>query len=177
MKSSLSHFFIALVTGIAVFVGYGVWYAVISEKSTAVAGLQNQIDTKTETAGRVASARAAISEIAGDEATVQNYFVPKNGVVSFINGLEAQGQANGSAAVSVLSVSTGSKGTHQTLILSLTIKGTFDAVMRTVGAIEYAPYDLSISSFSLVQDTKNSWNANLGLIVGSTNSETATTTP
>jgi len=180
MKSSFFHFVMIVIAGSAVLAGYGAWYKIVSDESASVANLQNQIDTKTEAANRAASARATIAEIASGENALQGYFVPQTGVVAFINGLEAQGQALGTM-INVLSVSAGT-GKRSTFVLSLTVKGTFDAVMRTVGVIEYAPYDLSLTQFSLNQDAKNSWHANLGLVVGSTNasstdSETATSTP
>ena len=180
MKSSFLHFIIAVIIGGAVLAGYGAWYKVVTNESTSVANLQSQISAKTKAANNAASARATIAEIASSENALQGYFVPQTGVVGFINGLEAQGQALGTT-VSVLSVSAGT-GKQPTFMLSLTIEGTFDTVMRTVGVIEYAPYDISLSQFSLNQDAKNSWHANLGLIVGSTvdgstDSETATSTP
>lgn len=175
MKSSFFHFIIALAAGVAVLAGYGVWYAVVAAKSASVADLQNQIDTKTEAEGRVASARAAIAEVASDENVIRSYFVPKTGVVAFINNLEASGQSQGTK-IDVLSVSAGT-GAQSTLELSLAVNGTFDAVLRTVGAIEYAPYDISLSSFSLAQDAENNWRADLGIVVGSTDSEIATSTP
>ena len=39
--------------------------------------------------------------------------------------------------------------------------------MSTIGAIEYAPYDLTISSLSVTQGTENGWHANLNILVGS----------
>jgi hypothetical protein len=175
MKSPLTHFIVTAVACIIVVVGYCVWYSIIAAKSNTVANLQNQINTETETASRAASARAAVAEIQSDEAAVHDYFVPETGVVAFINNLEQQGQSEGTT-VNVLSVSTGA-GSLPTLSFSLTIEGTFDTVMRTVGAIEYSPYDLSVSEFSIGQDQKIGWQANLGLVVGSVNSVTATSTP
>ena len=174
MKSHLPHLVFALLVAATALFGYGCWYAVVAAESAAVASVQDQIVAKTETVSRIASARVALAEIAGDEDAVQGYFVPETGVVAFIEGLEAQGRAQG-AVVSVLSVSTGSAGTQPTFILALAIKGTFDTVMRTVGSIEYDSYDLSISNMSLAQDDKNSWHAGLNLIVGSVG--TATSTP
>lgn len=168
MKSPLVHIIFAFSLCVAMLIGYGVWYAVIKDKSAAVASLESQIVTKTDAMSRVASARAALAEIAGDEARMQGYFVPETGVVAFINNLEALGQTQGSTTISVLSVST----SGATLTFTLTIKGTFDAVMRTVGAIEYAPYDLSISTLSLIQDGKNIWHADLNLLVGSVSAST-----
>ena len=176
MKSPFLHFIIALAICIVAVTGYGLLYAIISAKSTSVASLQNEIDIKTESASRTASTRTALAEISGDGNAIQNYFVPKTGVVAFINMLEEQGKKQGTA-VSILSVSTGSSKTQPTLVLSLTIHGTFDAVMRTVGVIEYDPYDIAVTQLSLGHDAKNSWNATLGLVVGSVDSQVATSTP
>ncbi|MFH1178400.1 MAG: hypothetical protein V1711_01605 [bacterium] len=176
MKSHLIHFITTIVACVATLIGYSFWYAAIAEKSAFVVDFQSQIETKTETAKRIASARATITEIKGDEAIVQSYFVPKTGVVTFIDNLETQGREQGTT-VNVLSVSTGTDGSRPTLILSITVNGTFDAVMHTIGAIEYSPYDLSFSTLSMGQNEKNSWTANLGLVVGSVNSKSATSTP
>jgi hypothetical protein len=176
MKSPLIHLILALLVCIAALIGYGVWYATIVDMSTSVATLQNQIDTKIEAVSRVTTTQAALAGIAGDEAVVQSYFVPETGVVAFIDDLEARGHSQGTT-VSVLSVSTGGVPAQPTLVFSLSVKGTFDAVMRTVGAIEYAPYAISISALSVGQDDKNSWYANLKLLVGSSATSTATRTP
>ncbi len=175
MKSSTMHISIWISICVATIVGQGFWYAVIAEKSAEVASLQNQIDTKTETAGRVAAARTALAEIADDESAVQSYFVPETRVVSFIDDLEARARAQ-AATMKVLSVSIGDDAKKPTLVLSLTVNGTFDAVMRTVGAIEYAPYDLSILKLSLGKEEKSVWNANVELIVSSVPASTATST-
>jgi hypothetical protein len=173
MKSHFFHFAIALIVVIVVLVGYGFWYAALSAKSAAVANQESRIVAQTETVSRIASARAVLAEIAGDEASVENYFVSETGVVAFIDGLEAQGEAQG-AVVEVGSVSAGTAGVRPTFILSLAIKGAFDAVMRTIGAIEYVPYDLSISGLSLTQDNEGRWHADLKITVGSVGSKTKT---
>lgn len=173
MKSPLSNFIMTFVAVGIVLSGYVFWYSTITAKSIAVAFLQSQITATTGTASRAASARAALATISDDEATIRSYFVPETGVVSFIDELEARGRSLGTT-VSVLSVSKADTDTQSALALSLNIKGAFDAVVRTVGAIEYAPYELSILEFSLGQDqkdnkqnTENSWHANLKLRVGS----------
>lgn len=176
MKSSFIHFGIALALCLVALVGYGTWYAVIATTSTAAAELQNRIITRNETANRVALARSALIEIAADEVAVRGHFVPETDVVAFINNLEARGLAQGSS-VNVLSVEKGGIPTHQTLNLTLTVKGSFDAVMRTVGTIEYAPYDLSISQFSLARGDKNNWHADFKLLVGSISASATAKTP
>ena len=166
MKSSLQHIIMWTCILAASIAGHGYWYAIIADKSTEVAFLRDQIDVKNEVAGRVAAARTALAEIAGDEAVVQSYFVPETEVVSFISNLEERARAQ-SASMKVLSVSVDSSSKQPSLVLSLSVSGTFDSVMRTVGAIEYAPYDLSISRLSLAKEEKNIWNANVDLVVGS----------
>ena len=172
MKSPLTRFLLALAVLVGSLGVYGAWYAAVSAKSAAVANLGNQITTNTETMTRIASARSALAQIAGDESLVQNYFVSESNIVAFINDLEARGAAQG-ATVSVLSVSSDTSSTHTALTLSLAVKGSFNSVVRTIGSIEYAPYDLSIGTLSVGLDAKNSWHANLDITVG-TNPATST---
>lgn len=178
MKSALPQTVFATGICIAAISGYGFWYAAVGAKSVAVSDLDSQILAKTETASRIASARTSLAQIAGDEANIQNYFVPETGVVTFIDSLQAKGKALG-ATVDVLSVSsTGSKPAASSLAFSLAISGTFDSVMRTVGAIEYAPYALTISELSVTKAAKNGWRANMNLLVGSVSAlRSATSTP
>jgi len=166
MKSLFARAVVTFAASAGILFGYWIWYGIVADKSSAVASLQDQITTKTETASRIASARVALSEIAGDEDIVRNYFISEDGVVAFINDLEAHGRAQG-AEVSVLSVSTNTSSTSPSLLLSLSIKGPFSSVLRTVGTIEYAPYDLSIPELSVVQDVKNVWRADFKILVGS----------
>lgn len=166
MKSTPINAIVALSLCAAALVGHGFWYAAVVDKSAEVANLQNRIDEKTEFAARTASARTTLAEVASDESVVRGYFVPEAGVVPFIDDLEARARAQ-TATMKVLSVSVANAVKQPTLSLSLTINGTFDAVMRTVGSIEYSPYNLSLAKFSLMKDEKDIWNANLELLVGS----------
>ncbi len=166
MRSYFIHAFITFTLCVVTLIGYGFWYAVVASKSAVVASVQNQIDTKTESAARVASARTALAEIVGDESAVRSYFVPETEIVSFIDDLVARGRTL-SAIVKILSVSADNSHNQSTLSFSLTIKGTFDAVMRTVGMIEYAPYNLSIAKLSVGKEGKDIWHADIELLVGS----------
>lgn len=177
MKSALFHLIIAVVLCAAIFAVYGMVYAAVSKKSAAVADLQNRIETKTESINRINVTRTTLAGVADDEAIMQSYFVPETGVVAFIDSLETRAKVFGTTA-SILSVSTIGMAAQPSLSLSLTIKGTFSSVMRTVGSIEYAPYNLSIASLSVTQDAKDMWNAGLTLVVGSVSTKrAATSTP
>ncbi|MCX6788012.1 MAG: hypothetical protein NT108_02510 [Candidatus Kaiserbacteria bacterium] len=167
MRSSFLHLIFALGICAVVLIGYGFWYATIADMSASATVLQGQIDAKTQAVSRMATTRAALAEISDDEKVLQSYFVPETGVVAFIDTLEGYGRAVGSTTVEVLSVSTGGALVRPTLTFSLSITGSFDAVMRTVGAIEYAPYAISIADLSVGQNAKNNWHADLELLVAS----------
>ena len=166
MKTNLIHLCIAITVLAAALVAYGFWYAAIAAESAAVANLESQIEAKLETASRIASARVALAEISGNEATVRSYFVSEKDVVTFIDDLEARARTQ-KASVTVLSVSTASENVHPVLTMTLRVAGTFEAVMRTVGLIEYAPYYLRVGSLSLGLDAKSEWHADLSIVVGS----------
>ena len=165
MKSPLNHIITACVIGAIVFLIHGFLYTVIVKKSTEVATLQNQIDIKREKINSIISSRVALAKIAKDEAIVKKYFVSENDIVAFIDDLQTRGASQGTV-VKVLSVSAGTASIKSSLTLPITVAGTFDSVMRTVGMIEYAPYNITISKFSLSKDEKI-WESNIELIVGS----------
>lgn len=166
MKQSLTDLAIACVVAGVVGAGYMAWDSAVIAKSTLVANVEHRIAVKTEAASRITSVRAALAEIEGDEQTIQNYFVSKSRIVSFIDEVEQQGRRLG-ATVGVLSVSSVDTPEYPVLSLTFAIEGTFDAVMRTVGAIEYAAYDLAIASFSMNQVSASVWHADLKIVVGS----------
>lgn len=172
MRTTFVQLALAFAVCVAAIAGYWLWYGAVAAKSVSVTALQGRIDANMDTASRRAAALAALADMAGDDAAMREYFVSETGIVAFIDDLEALGRAVGSTTVSVLSVSTGGTGERPAFKFALSVKGTFDGVMRTVGALEYAPYAISISSLSVAKNAKNDWQANLVLFAGS-----ATSTP
>lgn len=174
MKSAFTHLLgSCIVCGLAI-VGYWVWYGMVEHESAQIVLLENQILTNAQTEKRVAAARASLSQIEGYETRIQNYFITETAVPSFIDTLQLQGEAQGTK-ISVLSVSKETVAGQSMLALALSIGGTFDAVMRTTGAIEYAPYAIMISGYSIQNDAANSWHASMTLFVG-LSAPTASTT-
>lgn len=166
MKSALFHLAFALIFAGVALVGYGSWYAAVTDASGRVAELDRQVKVQTLVESRTAAARATLAQIADDEAIVQNYFVPEAEVVTFIDDLEARGRA-ANAAVSILSVAKGTVNGHTALTLVLSVTGPFDAVMRTVGSIEYAPRALATTGFALTETDPNIWRADMTVVAGS----------
>ena len=166
MKSITS--FVISITLLAIaLTGYVSFRNVVADKSVAIAFLAGEIQQRSAATSRIAAARSALVELAGNEVAVQNYFVPQASVVSFINDLQDRGSVLGTT-VDIASVAATSDKQHPMLRLAINIHGTFDAVMRTLGSIEYAPYDLSITRLSLNLDAEGAWVASADLSVGST---------
>lgn len=165
MNRALLHFALALTLFAIGSVGYVLWYGAVSAQSAQAASLAAQVAAKKSTLGRVAATKAAVTSLQGEEVAMEQYFVSEGTIVAFIGGLQEKGQKLG-ATVTVNSVSADTQGTRPTLTLSFTVDGSFDAVMRTVGSIEYAPYDLTTTGLS-VQKNANGWEAQFTVVVGS----------
>jgi len=171
MKSSRTHFVLMLVLAVVTTTSYVFWYMEVSHKSDQVISLESKIRAAANAMNRISSSRVMFAEIAEDEVKLQSYSVSESGVVAFINDLESRG-APGHATVEVSSVSKGGTAARPTLSLVVTIEGTFTAVMTTLGSIEYAPYMISVSAFSLsknstkdTKDGKDYWRADVNLVV------------
>jgi len=178
MRSPLTQSILASVLFCGALVGYQVWYSKIQEKSSTVAALTNQIELNTKAEKRVALVRASLADIADVEVSIQNYFVSDASIVSFIDTLQTQGHAQG-ATLEVHSVAKGGSSLQPVLTLTLGVDGTFDAVMRTIGTVEYAPYAITISQLALRltdKADKGTWHADLTLLVSSLPATFATTT-
>ncbi|MBU1292445.1 hypothetical protein KJ819_00050 [Patescibacteria group bacterium] len=134
------HLSVALLLFIGLVSAYGFWYSLVGKASAQAAVLSEEIHQKSLESGRVAAARRALTVLAEDEAQVQKYLISENSVVPFLESLENTGKALG-ASVSVASVSAETSTTRPHLKLSLKITGSFDSVLRTLGAIEYGAYD------------------------------------
>jgi hypothetical protein len=129
---------------------YAFWYAAVRDLSAQTASLAAQVGEKQADAARAASARRALSSIRGDEAALAAHFVAPGGIVDYLGELERAGASYG-AAVSVGSVSAEQGGGHPHLALTLAVKGSFESVLRTLGAIEYGPVDVRVSNLTLTE--------------------------
>lgn len=172
MKSHFSHLGAALAVMLIAFALYGAAQSAVVHMSAEVAQLDADIKSQAGTATRIAAARAALGELAESEMRVQTYFVPETEVVAFIDNMQARGAALG-AAVEVSSVESVEWNDRPALALTLTIEGAFDAVMRAVGAIEHAPYALSLTALTISRDVEGTWTATVQMRVGSVPAEVA----
>src|SRR3989344_896925 len=147
-RSSFTDLMFALVLTAAALSAYFYWYAALSKASATVADLASRIAEKSEDASRIAAAKSILAALSSEEAAIRGYFVSTEDVVPFLEELEATGKAFG-ADVSVASVSADSAADRSHILVAVKVGGTFDAVLRAVGAIEYGPHDIIITNLSL----------------------------
>jgi Tfp pilus assembly protein PilO len=132
-------------------VGIGVvvlGFLFISKGTKNVETVAATVSEKRQETLRVALAKAALPKLAESEALLDAHTVRAQDIVSFLGGLETQGKATG-ATIEVVSVSPEQATERPRLALSIKITGTFDAVERTLGTIEYGKYDAVVSSVTL----------------------------
>ncbi len=147
---------------------YGFGYYVLTSSTAKSANLQTQIDAKTVELDRATRAHVELTTLTADEDALNQYSIQKSDVVPFLETLQSTGKPLGSV-VKVLSVGDQNTDGHSRILLSLSISGSFDSVMRTLGAIEYGPYDGVVSSVALDTaklPTGNVWTAAVLYSVG-----------
>lgn len=155
---------------------YDVEYSFIGAKSTQAADLAKSIADKSNASQRVTLARTTLAGLKTQEAAVTQYFISTNDVVPFLEQLSATGKYLGST-VTVASVSAVPGTPYGQVQLSVQITGPFDAVLRTIGAIEYGPYATTVTNLSLTtassQGSASSsapWSATAMFSIGAQNS-------
>lgn len=125
------------------------WFMRI-ESLTVEAEQLSATRAETERAAlRIEDAKNALGTLAESEARILDYFVPESDVVPFLEEIGATGDSLGSA-VEVVGVSADAgEGGRGHMTLSLRITGGFGSVMRTIGALEFGPFDSKLISVSL----------------------------
>ena len=127
---------------------YGGVQYLFGQEQTHITDNERQIENKKSEIARAHQAQAALTTLADDEAVLKGYSLSRQDIVAFLESLQSTGTALGSQ-VHVLSVSDEIAGMHPRVTLSLLITGSFDAVMRTIGMLENAPYDTVLSNLTL----------------------------
>lgn len=166
MKIFSLHLAFAVALLALAFIGYGLWYAKVAAESAVAAILTTEIEIKTEAATRAGAVLAALAKLQVNEAAIEGYLISEDNIVAFLEGLERAGASLG-AHTRVVSVGV-SQGESGVLAAALSVEGSFDAVMRTIGIIEYAPYAITLATIALQRPLESAvWVASVGLSVGS----------
>jgi len=120
----------------------------ISNGTKNIETLATTVSEKRQEALRVALAQSALPRLTESESTLNAHLVRSEDIVSFLGSIETQGRGQGTV-VEVVSVSPEQTTERPRIALSLKITGTFEAVERTLGTIEYGTYDALVSNVTL----------------------------
>lgn len=151
MTKTLTTLLIVLGILAAALAAYVFWLLHIESMSIRVAELSSQVRERSSEIDRIEEARRTLSSLTEDEARFQQYFVPAEDIAPFFARIERTGRELGST-VEILSVTDDKGAPRRMLTLSTKISGSYSAVMRTVGAIEYGPYFSSLDSIAMQYD-------------------------
>jgi Tfp pilus assembly protein PilO len=168
---------------VAACVGYGVCYAMVSAESAQASTLANQISSQNNAATELVKAKSETMQLSTQQATIDQYFVSTNNIVPFLEQLQSIGKYLGSD-VEVSSVAATPGTPYGEITLALTINGSFTAVARTIGAIEYQPYNVTLTSLTLsavpggdsTASSSPAWTAAAAFTVGAETGTPATST-
>lgn len=158
------HFIFVLILFIALVGVYVAWHGIVVGARTSVYETASAIEAKTREAKQIADIQERIASFFNDESALETHFVSSDTVVSYLQELEELGSTLGTT-LEVVSV-TNDPGQGR-LSISLQIEGSFDAVMRTVGVIEYGQYDAMITTLNIEKMVDSAlWSATGTLSVG-----------
>lgn len=145
--------------------GYLVWYMQVEHVADARTALRVETAEKDAARLRSAAAKSAEAELLGKEQFIAAHFVETANIVSFLETLEAAGKGYG-VTVQVASLGEGATSEGK-LTLSLSMSGSFDGVMKTLGSIENGPYATMVNDLTFdTTDQGKTWNAVGVFIVG-----------
>ncbi len=149
MKKSFVHIAIASSLLLGSVVAYVLWYAEVEKTRTAITTTALEVEAKTAEAKRIAQAKGALAALSENEARITEYFVSNDDIGTFLETIGRTGNHLGSK-VTIVSVTEDALATPRTrVVLAVTVTGSFDAVMKTVGALEYGPYDVELRNLSV----------------------------
>lgn len=148
---------------------YAADYHFFNVEKEQAQNVQRQITDKKAEIERARKAQSSLSSLGANEEVIHSYSLSREDIVGFLEALQTTGSRLGSS-VQVLSVADDKANPHPRVTISLLVVGTFDSVMRTIGVLENAPYDSSISSLTLSSQTQEKkatlWSAATILTVG-----------
>ncbi len=170
MTRSTIHLAFAITCFALAALAYFAFFSALMLMRNDAASLTAEVAAMNATASDDQFAAHERASIIAAESTITGYFVDPDNIVAFLEGVQALGASEG-ATVTVSSV-TASPTPRPHLDLALRVEGSFDAVVRTTGAVEYEPYDIETESYALTSSDAH-WTGDLTVSVGTT----ATSTP
>lgn len=153
---------LAIIVALAAVMGYLFWHRAVVDASANAALLAGEVALKSGVLSESASARSALAALSDDEDFMERLLLSTEDLVPFLEELEASGSDYG-ASVSVVSVSD-AEGEGR-IRVAFSIEGSFDAVMRTLGTVEYAEHASAVRNVTLDTPGEGMWSAAVTMIL------------
>lgn len=165
MNRVLTHLVIALVLLALCVAGYIAAFLAVEKTRDQIAEVSGKTVALMEDQERIKEAQGALAALSQNESRITGYFLNEKEIVSFLEEVESAGEALG-ANVTVVAVNNERGTTPSRVSVALRITGSFDAVMRTIGVIEYEPYDGVITTITMDDQGEGVWGASVTYSVG-----------
>ena len=166
MRRSLITLGLSVVMLVSAGTAYSLAYYWLTKSTAELTVLEQKVNAETVQVERIKRAQEGVSGgLTSDEELVQHYFLNKQELVPFLEHLQNTGKILGST-LQVNTITETKVDSRTRIQLAFTVTGSFDAVMRTLGALEFAPYDgvltglnLSTSNAGTASSTVHGWSA------------------
>lgn len=161
---------IAALIGVLVLFGiYSTLFIVIKNKNNHISVLQNQVDIEVRKDQRLHSIKQLVADLDKDIKQIDTYFISEDGVVDFLENLEALGSvADVSVGVNSVSIdeSTDTGLPYELLKIDFVARGSWENVMQLISLLETFPLGIVIERMQLEHlSDQSSWQANIRFTV------------
>lgn len=156
MNSARLHLILAALFALIVIGGYVAWYLAVQGASDTATSFASDLATKEAVHSHAQASRDEELGLADKQAFTTTHLLNPAEAVSFLEHLEATGRPLG-AKVMVVSVDDSQKA-NGSIDIALSVSGTFDAVMRTLGVIEHEVPATTAKTMTL-SGSGGSWSA------------------
>jgi hypothetical protein len=143
LKRTYTIFFTTLISAILAILVFFFILRIIKHKNDHSLSVYSTIQAKLDQKDNISTLQKIVADTTEKGAQLSSYLVHPNNIDEFINFLESEGELV-SIPIEVISV-TAPKDRANHLTLEFKGTGAFDHVMRLVGLIENAPYQITIN--------------------------------
>lgn len=161
-----------IVTFLGVLLSFGIYsglFIVIKNKNNQISALQNQVDVEIRKDQRLRSIKQLIIDLREDSRQIDTYFVSKDGVVNFLEDLEALGSIS-DISVGVNSVSVGknidNEFSYELLKIEFAARGVWSSIIQLISLLETFSLGITIERMQLEKLPNSSfWQVNTSFSV------------
>ncbi|MFC1732246.1 hypothetical protein ACFL6I_18215 [candidate division KSB1 bacterium] len=161
---------IAAALGVFVLLGiYSTLFIVIKNKNNQISALQNQVDIEVLKDQRLHSTKQLMADLGEGIEQIDAYFVSEDGVVDFLESLEALGEVSGvSVGVNSVSVDESTDGglPYELLRIDFVARGLWKNVVQLISLLETFPLGIAIERMQFERLPNSShWQVNTSFTV------------